>query len=1641
MDEKKRKTLRLSGLIGFAFFISIGFTGPVITEAYPFQGIIEIPVNLLLKIIDIVKPAVSIDQNLQPLSIIENNVSTLENNTVAKNDTELFKENIVSAPKEQLPIVSNETVVKIPANLNITFTGVSPSDLTANLLALEARLKTEVSNLYQQQNTRQSASMQSVYQVVSHSNRIDQLTNTSINTPTITGGSMSNASFSGSVDASTIVSSGDATFDTDTLYVDSADNRVGVGTSSPTDTLSINGPVYLADATPSETQNRLYSSSGSLYWSGSAVGGGADSWTTSSGNVYRGTGNVGIGTTSPYAKLSVVGQTVSEYFTATSTTISSTFPYASTTALTVSGAGGLQLASGLTGPLQAIAGLVSATSTLSIGYGGTGLQTAPAYGEVLLGNSAGGYTLTSTTSLGITSGWDALSDISLTKGYFVVGNDAGLAQATSSLFVSSVGFLGLGTTSPYAKLSVSGTSLDTSPLLAISTSTASATSTAFIIDGNGKIGVGTGVPTETLDIIGSLKFDTLNAGVISLTASSTGKTTYYRASADTDTARGVALQSAFTASVAGDTIVIGPGNYLLTAELAVKESMYVKLQGSTLYHADYSIDIFETTGDYWRIMGPGVLRGAGMAVGSSANEAGIRTTGSTSANWTIDGLHFTGFRNAGIHTQSSHGSRHIGGAINNVTTWDNYIGLYQDTAEYLRVSNSQFASSTYGIYGNMSNINASSVNITDNSTGIYMTNSGNHGHGVFSACKINHNNVGSARSMYVDQLTYGMNFVGCQITDGTIYLNATYGINFVDGWGNLVITMNGTFTGYNTIRNWRFSAEPTISATAEQRKYLKIEQSVTTTSDTSTSVNGISPKHGGTGNTAVFTEGSVPFILGGEGLYTYSPLFKRDPGNLLTHTGVTNITNWGGETLINTGFHGNRGLIIRGSSDAQPASTSPDAVSGIFYWFKADALSLSDGDSVTTWTDSSGGGRNATQSTAANKPVFKTGVLNGKPVVRFDGSNDYLDSASASISQPMTIFMVSRADVVKSQIRFTLKTGNVYHYNDTTTTATLYAGTTGQTFTTDVTKWNLWDHSLNGASSDAVVNGGTATSISPGTANSTGGIRIGDHPSGSFAFDGDIAEIIIYSGTLSTSDREKVRRYLTEKYGLYIANGTSEAFTQQTGNLQEWQNASSSVLSVVDSTGKFGIGTSSPYSKLSVWGTSNGTNRLFELTNSASTTLLSFLEDGTGYFLGNIGISTTSPSSRLSITQSANTAGGGLWLAETGDTDFRSAFMDTSGVMSFYGGDTAGTLNTATLNAAGAWTNASDISYKENIIDLNSKYNLGTILSMKPRYYKMKGMEMNQIGFIAQELETFVPEVVEGVNGSKGISYGNLTALTVSAIQDLSNILNIASATDGKFSSIRLESLENRLTALESRGIQNNISSLSFDSVLESLKNLGIKIANGMVEFGKIIARSITIGSASSPSGISLFSPNGSAYCLTISDDGNPKSTPGECPNIISNSQPVEELSSDISSTTESKVGGLNIILLGNNPAEVPLNSTYIDFGAIASTTDGTTLMPDIIENTVDTSKVGQYKVTWGAHDSLMNLASSTRIINVFDPYPISKATTTLEIIMPVATTTPDIIPISTTTPPVATSTIDIAIVLEVSTSTSSSTTTTEKTD
>ena len=53
-----------------------------------------------------------------------------------------------------------------------------------------------------------------------------------------------------------------------------------------------------------------------------------------------------------------------------------------------------------------------------------------------------------------------------------------------------------------------------------------------------------------------------------------------------------------------------------------------------------------------------------------------------------------------------------------------------------------------------------------------------------------------------------------------------------------------------------------------------------------------------------------------------------------------------------------------------------------------DITGLTDGDSVTTWTDSSAAGNDVTQATASRRPVYKTNIIGSNPVVRFSGAND-----------------------------------------------------------------------------------------------------------------------------------------------------------------------------------------------------------------------------------------------------------------------------------------------------------------------------------------------------------------------------------------------------------------------------------------------------------------------------------------------------------------------------------------------------------------------------------------------------------------------------------------------------------------------------
>ena len=164
-----------------------------------------------------------------------------------------------------------------------------------------------------------------------------------------------------------------------------------------------------------------------------------------------------LGTANSWAQL----QTLSNGFisNASSTFSSQTnFASASSTVFSVSGEGffgtastsNLTVGSAPSGFLRTNAfGAVSATSTFSlvnnvfgilgIGFGGTGTSTAPSYGQLLVGNASGGYTLTSTSSLGIAGGGGTWGSITGTlSNQTDLQNALNLKLSSSSLATSAL---------------------------------------------------------------------------------------------------------------------------------------------------------------------------------------------------------------------------------------------------------------------------------------------------------------------------------------------------------------------------------------------------------------------------------------------------------------------------------------------------------------------------------------------------------------------------------------------------------------------------------------------------------------------------------------------------------------------------------------------------------------------------------------------------------------------------------------------------------------------------------------------------------------------------------------------------------------------------------------------------------------------------------------------------------------------------------------------------------------------------------------------------------------------------------------------------------------------------------------------------
>jgi len=333
--------------------------------------------------------------------------------------------------------------------------------------------------------------------------------------------------------------------------------------------------------------------------------------------------------------------------------------------------------------------------------------------------------------------------------------------------------------------------------------------------------------------------DSLSRGYIQVNQKTTGKINYYVPTANTDAARGVALQNAVLAHGKSDKITIGAGRYLVTTALEIKDSVYVELNAASIYHTNNAIDIFVLDSvKNVTISGSGMLTGAGHTSGGTyLSESGIRLTGNTTGA-IIKDISVRNFRGSGIsleaEIQGATGDtlRFQNSMVSNITAINNKYGVYVSAGYYL-IDQSNFTGNDWGVYMTGANTNLINSNINYNRTGIYVNAAGDHS--LITSNSINHN---VTHAIYFDAIQFGMTLTGNNIfasypvgADTTIVINNSKGINITGGvWGQggvgvpIIIKLMGATPGYNHISNVSFvGTTPSVIGTPTQKSYLDIK--------------------------------------------------------------------------------------------------------------------------------------------------------------------------------------------------------------------------------------------------------------------------------------------------------------------------------------------------------------------------------------------------------------------------------------------------------------------------------------------------------------------------------------------------------------------------------------------------------------------------------------------------------------------------------------------------------------------------------------------------------------------------------------------------------------------------------------------------
>lgn len=195
---------------------------------------------------------------------------------------------------------------------------------------------------------------------------------------------------------------------------------------------------------------------------------------------------------------------------------------------------------------------------------------------------------------------------------------------------------------------------------------------------------------------------------------------------------------------------------------------------------------------------------------------------------------------------------------------------------------------------------------------------------------------------------------------------------------------------------------------------------------------------------------------------------------------------------------------------------------------------LSDGDPVATWADASGNSRDFSQGTGVNRPTYKTNIINGRAIVRFDGTTDYVQGPNFLTGYTEgEIFVLVKinadppADVAQSGLWVFGSSGDTTHFPYTD-------GTVYDAFATDTRKttvdptpslsstFRIYNVSSKSGEWTSRLDGTQIYTTGTNTVGWTTGPRLGADAGATRFLQGDLALAVLYNVVLSSADRASV---------------------------------------------------------------------------------------------------------------------------------------------------------------------------------------------------------------------------------------------------------------------------------------------------------------------------------------------------------------------------------------------------------------------------------------------------------------------------------------------------------------------------------------